>query len=106
MKLSIIVVNFRSWRFLQKALHTLEPDFPEDWEVIVIDNESEAEPFYEFEARYPWITFVANPHNSGFGFGCNLDALTGSDACLPLTIDNINGNCIRTFNTNCIRQWK
>ena len=74
MKLSIITVNFRSWRYLQKALHALEPNFPDDWEVIVIDNESEAEPFFEFEARFPWVTFVANPLNSGFGFACNLGA--------------------------------
>ena len=74
MKLSIITVNFRSWRYLQKALHALEPDFPEDWEIIVVDNESEPEPFCEFEARFPWVTFIANPHNSGFGFGCNIGA--------------------------------
>ena len=93
MKLSIIVVNFRSWRFLQKALHTLEPDFPEDWEVIVIDNESEAEPFYEFEARYPWITFVANPHNSGFGFGCNLGAARARGEALLFMNPDVIASC-------------
>jgi GT2 family glycosyltransferase len=72
--LSIIIVNYRSWRYLEKALHALEKDFPEDWEVIVVDNESEAGPFYEFEARYPWVTFIANPQNSGFSYACNLGA--------------------------------
>jgi hypothetical protein len=80
MKLSIIIVNYRSWGFLQKALETLQPGFPPDWEIIVVDNESLAEPFRQFQQKYPWVTFVANARNSGFGFGCNLGAAqaTGS----------------------------
>jgi GT2 family glycosyltransferase len=80
MKLSIIIVNYRSWGFLQKALETLQPGFPPDWEIIVVDNESLAEPFHQFQQKYPWVTFVANARNSGFGFGCNLGAAqaTGS----------------------------
>lgn len=78
MKLSIIIVNYRSWGHLQKALDTLQPGFPQDWEIIVIDNESEPQPFNEFQARYPWVTFVANERNSGFGFGCNLGAARAS----------------------------
>jgi GT2 family glycosyltransferase len=70
MKLSIIIVNYRSWGYLQKALETLQPGFPPDWEIIVVDNESLAEPFHQFQQKYPWVTFVANARNSGFGFGC------------------------------------
>ena len=72
MKLSIIVVNYRSWGHLQVALETLHPDFPADWEIIVVDNESQAEPLREFQANFSWVTFIANASNSGFGFGCNL----------------------------------
>lgn len=74
MKLSIIIVNYRSWSHLQTALDSLLPNFPADWEVIVVDNESRAEPFHEYQQKYPWVTFVANARNSGFGFGCNLGA--------------------------------
>jgi GT2 family glycosyltransferase len=77
-KLSIIIVNYRSWGHLQKALDTLHPGFPHDWEVIVIDNESQPQPFKEFQERYPWVTFVANDRNSGFGVGCNLGAARAS----------------------------
>jgi hypothetical protein len=77
-KLSIIVVNYRSWDHLRKALDILQPGFPKDWEIIVIDNESQTEPFNEFQERYPWVTFVANARNSGFGFGCNLGAARAS----------------------------
>lgn len=78
MKLSIIIVNYRSWGHLQKALDTLHPGFPQDWEIIVIDNDSQPKPFSEFQERYPWATFVANERNSGFGVGCNLGAAKAS----------------------------
>ena len=93
MKLSIIIVNYRSWRYLQKALHALEQDFPEDWEVIVVDNESEAGPFYEFEARYPWVTFVANPINAGFSFGCNLGAASARGSNLLFMNPDVVASC-------------
>jgi len=77
-KLSIVIVNYRSWGYLQAALDMLQPDFPKDWEIIVVDNESQPEPFNEYKERYPWVTFIANARNSGFGFGCNLGAAQAS----------------------------
>lgn len=72
MKLSIVIVNYRAWGHLQSALNGLQPDFPDDWELIVVDNESEPAPFNEFAGKYAWVNFVANESNSGFGFGCNI----------------------------------
>lgn len=70
MKLSIIIVNYRAWRFITRALDKLAPDFPDEWEIIIVDNESESAAFTEHRDRYPWVRMVANPANSGFGFGC------------------------------------
>lgn len=78
MKLSIISVNYRSWGHLEAALLTLQDDFPEDWEFIVVDNESIADDLDAFSLRFPWVTFVANPDNSGFGHGCNIGAAKAS----------------------------
>ena len=72
MKLSIITVNYHSWSHLEAALVELQKGFPGDWEVIAVDNESEPESFSEFSARFPWVKFIANPVNSGFGAGCNI----------------------------------
>ena len=72
MKLSIVTVNYRSWGHLEAALNALADEFPDDWEIIVVDNESDPRDFEPFAARFPWVTFVANPKNSGFGYGCNL----------------------------------
>ncbi|MGI9205571.1 MAG: glycosyltransferase family 2 protein [Woeseiaceae bacterium] len=70
MKLSIITVNYRSWHHLQNALDALAQRFPDDWEMIIVDNESEPESFRAFQERNPWVRMIANPVNSGFGIGC------------------------------------
>jgi len=73
--LSIIIVNYRSWGHLQTAFDALLPGFPfDEWEIIVVDNESDRELFDEFRSKYPEVSFTANPINSGFAFGTNLGA--------------------------------
>lgn len=78
MKLSIITVNYKSWGHLEAALDSLAGDFPDDWEIVIVDNESNPTDLDAFAARFPWATFIANPHNSGFGFGCNLGVAKAS----------------------------
>jgi GT2 family glycosyltransferase len=71
-KLSIITVNYKSWGHLEAALSALHTGLPADWEIIVVDNESNPAEFDAYAARFPWATFIANPDNSGFGHGCNI----------------------------------
>jgi len=77
-KLSIVTVNYRSWGHLEAALLGLADDFPDDWEIIVVDNESVAADLQNFSARFPWVSFIANPDNTGFGHGCNIGAAKAS----------------------------
>lgn len=72
MKLSIITVNYKAWGHLETALTSLAPGFPDDWEIIVVDNESNPADLDAFAARFDWVTFIANADNSGFGHGCNI----------------------------------
>ncbi len=75
MDLSIIIVNYRSWGHLQTAFDALLPEFPfGEWQIIVVDNESDYELLNDFQSRFDEITFIANPINSGFAFGANLGA--------------------------------
>jgi len=78
MKLSIVTVNYKSWGHLEAALSALKDGFPEDWEIIIVDNESSPSEFDAFAARFPWATFIANPDNSGFGCGCNIGVAKAS----------------------------
>lgn len=93
MKLSIVTVNYRSWSHLESALVALQTDFPEDWEVIVVDNESDPEPFAEFSARFSWVTFIANPLNSGFGAGCNMGVAAATGEQLLFMNPDVIASC-------------
>lgn len=72
MNLSIIIVNYKAWQYIQKALDALAEDFPDDWEVIIVDNESDPGELANYQSRYPWVKMIGNPENSGFGTGCNI----------------------------------
>jgi hypothetical protein len=73
--LSIIIINYRSWEHLNTAFDALLPGFPfDEWEIIVVDNESELYLFNQFKSHFPKISFIANPINSGYAFGANLGA--------------------------------
>jgi GT2 family glycosyltransferase len=71
-KLSIIIVNYKAWGHLQSALDAIHDGFPSDWEIIIVDNESDAVALQEFQNRYAWVKLIANPVNSGFGVGCRI----------------------------------
>lgn len=72
MKLSIIIVNYKAWGHLQSALDAIQPGFPAEWEIIIVDNESDPVTLQEFQGRYAWVNLIENPINSGFGFGCRI----------------------------------
>lgn len=75
MKLSIVIVNYRSWSFLDDCLSSLtdDPDSNE-WQIIVVDNHSDDGHFEPFSQKYENVRFVANPRNGGFANGCNTGA--------------------------------
>jgi GT2 family glycosyltransferase len=73
-KLSIIIVNYKAWGHVESALDVIHTGFPGDWEIIIVDNESEPVAFQEFQSRYAWVNLIAIPDNIGFGFGCRVGA--------------------------------
>lgn len=93
MKLSIVTVNYRSFGHLEKACSALADDFPADWEMIVVDNESEAEPLAKFQVRFPWVNCVANKMNSGFGVGCRLGVAKANGQMLLFMNPDVVADC-------------
>ncbi|MBT8103751.1 MAG: glycosyltransferase family 2 protein, partial [Gammaproteobacteria bacterium] len=93
MRLSIVTVNYRSWSHLESALVALQEDFPEDWEIIAVDNESDPQPFAAFSARFPWVKFIANPINSGFGAGCNIGVAAATGEKLLFMNPDVIASC-------------
>jgi GT2 family glycosyltransferase len=73
--LSIISVNYKSWAILRKCLQSFQ-DHPStiNYEIIVVDNDSQDDKFDAFQKEFPDIKLIANTGNYGFSNGCNLGA--------------------------------
>jgi len=82
-KLSIIIVNFRSWECLDLCLESLlEEASGQPWEIIVVDNHSGDGRLREFAARYSGVRFTESDRNGGFADGCNRGAALASGQIL------------------------
>ncbi|MFC6875988.1 glycosyltransferase family 2 protein [Flavobacterium myungsuense] len=77
MDISIVIVNFRGWKALEKCLDSLEKIISQtfSFEVIIVDNYSNDGQFFIFEKKYKKFIFIENIGNYGFSNGCNRGAL-------------------------------
>ena len=74
--ISIIIVNYKSWKHLQNCLKSLE-DIDRDnfsFQVIVVDNNSNDQKLDAFSKKFPKFKFVTNADNYGFSSGNNFGA--------------------------------
>lgn len=102
MDVSIIIVNYRSWKPLQECLESiLCLDTKLTYEVIIIDNFSEDDQFNFFKNKYKEFIFIRNEINSGYSNACNLGAKKSTGNYLlflnPDTI--VQSNTLDTFYT-------
>jgi len=73
--LSIIIVNYKSWNVLQQCLDSFQQFPPRlNYEIIVVDNDSQDGEFDDFSRHNPEIELIQNTGNNGFSNGCNLGA--------------------------------
>ena len=74
---SIIIVNYKSWKHLKNCLDALTHFKQEQFsfEVLIVDNKSDDGKLKEFSEKYAQFRFVENSGNNGFANGCNLGAL-------------------------------
>lgn len=75
MSVKILIVNYRSVRYLKRCLDSLEPF--DDCEITVVDNGSgcdEVEQIQRHIASIQNVSLVTSPVNLGFGAGVNLAA--------------------------------
>lgn len=73
--LSIVIVNYRSWVALQQCLDSFDRHPPKlNYEIIVVDNDSQDDKLKSFSKEYSDVVFIENSGNYGFSNGCNLGA--------------------------------
>ena len=76
--LSIIIVNYRSWKRLSACLHSIEQQGLQDLEVIVVDNFSNDGQGESFAAQFPNVKWIMQNINGGFAQACNMGAAHAS----------------------------
>lgn len=71
--LSVIIVNYQSWNFLDSCLTSFIKNPPRvTYEIIIVDNYSNDGKFDDFKEAHPEVTLIKNLGNFGFSNGCNL----------------------------------
>jgi len=74
--ISVIIVNYKSWKYLDKCLTSLF-QFEKSlfsYEVLVVDNCSNDGYLKEYKDKFPNAQFIENTGNNGFANGCNRGA--------------------------------
>ena len=75
MTLSILILNYRSWSMTADCIRSIESHPPSiDYEVIVIDNDSQDGLFEKYSQKFPAVKFLLNIGNYGYSNGCNFGA--------------------------------
>ena len=73
MQLSIIIVNFNVKYFLQQCLYAVQKAINTiDAEVFVVDNNSTDGSVAYLQPFFPWVKFIQNKENIGFGKANNI----------------------------------
>ena len=68
MKFSVVIVNYDSWPYTLQCIRSLYETGHEDFEIIVVDNDSRSIP----PELSPPVRLIQNPENLGFSRACNV----------------------------------
>ncbi len=72
MKLSIIIVNYKVSHLLEKCLEKIqETEFSENYEIVVVDNDSDDGSQEMVSEKFPEVVFIQNSKNVGFARAVN-----------------------------------
>ena len=72
--ISIIIVNYRSWKRLDACLNSIALQLMDNIEVIVVDNNSNDDHAQAFIEAHPQVKFILQDINGGFAQACNKGA--------------------------------
>ena len=95
-ELSIVIVNYKSWKPLENCLNSILKEKKIKFKVVVIDNNSNDSKISEYKSKFKSIIWVESPENFGFSKACNIGAsMVKSKWLLFLNPDTkIPNNCL------------
>ena len=73
-KLTVIIVNYKSWNYLSKCLDSLIEQDSGTPNIVIVDNFSNDGKIQEFESQYKSVKWIKLSYNSGFSTACNIGA--------------------------------
>ena len=72
MKVSIVIVNWKTPDLLARCLDSIATDKNhQDFEIFVVDNNSGDQSVPMLKERYGYVHLIENTDNLGFSKGCN-----------------------------------
>jgi O-antigen biosynthesis protein len=91
LQLSVIIVNYNVKLFLEQCLCSVQKAITGlQAEVIVVDNNSTDDSLAYLQPKFPWVRFIANTDNPGFGKANNQGvAIAKGDYILFLNPDTL-----------------
>ncbi|MEL7394540.1 MAG: glycosyltransferase, partial [Pseudomonadota bacterium] len=82
---SVLVVNYNAGEMLQDAINSLKNQTFKDFEVLIVDNDSQIEPIGNLDLDgLPKVRVMREKTNHGFARGNNLGAKQASGKWLAL----------------------
>ena len=82
---SVLIVNYNAGDLLQDAINSLKKQTFRDFEVVIVDNDSEDRSVEKLDTEgLPAIRVLREKENHGFARGNNLGAQTANGKCLAL----------------------
>lgn len=87
LQLSILIVNWNVRELIRACLLSVRREMllpPDQYELIVLDNDSKDGSVEMLRAEFPDITLIVSPVNLGFGAGCNQAYLQARGAFILL----------------------
>lgn len=70
LELSIIIVHYKTLNLTRRCLASI--DIQKNWEVIIVDNDSQDGAKEQIEKEFPIVKWITNKSNEGFGRANNL----------------------------------
>lgn len=71
-KLSVVIVLYNEFKQIQKCISSILPEYMPNYEILVIDNNSDLNGIIKLKSKYPKITFIRNKKNLGFAGAANI----------------------------------